>query len=241
MKVIVCENYDEMSARCAELIERELKANPRATLGLATGSTPIGMYKLLVEACKAGDISFADVHTVNLDEYVGLGEKDDQSYVYFMRDNLFNHVNIDVKNTNLPNGKAADLAAECARYSALLSTMRQDVQVLGLGGNGHIGFNEPGASFNGTTYVVDLTENTIKDNSRLFEKIEDVPKQAITMGIAEIMSAKKILMMASGKNKAKAVYGMVKGEISESCPASILQRHGDVTVILDKEAASLLQ
>lgn len=240
MQIIVCENYDEMSARAAEMVKRELQANDRATLGLATGSTPIGMYKLLVAACKAGEISFKNVHTVNLDEYVGLGEQDSQSYVYFMRDNLFDHVNIDIKNTHLPNGKATDLAAECARYSALLATVRQDVQVLGLGGNGHIGFNEPGTPFTSTTYVVDLTENTIRDNSRLFEKIEDVPKRAITMGISEIMRAKKILMMASGKNKAKAVYGMVKGEVSEQCPASILQRHDNVTVVLDKDAASLL-
>ncbi|MCI8459383.1 MAG: glucosamine-6-phosphate deaminase [Clostridia bacterium] len=240
MQIIVCENYDQMSFQGAEIIKSILLHNPSAVLGLATGSTPIGMYGLLAEACARGEISFAAARTVNLDEYVGLGEKDSQSYVHFMRENLFDKVDVPMANTHLPNGKAADLAAECARYSALLATMPQDVQVLGLGSNGHIGFNEPGTPFDSTTYVVRLTENTIRDNSRLFEKIEDVPVRAVTMGISEIMRAKRILVMASGKNKAKAVFGMVKGKITEDCPASVLQRHADVTVVLDKDAASLL-
>lgn len=240
MQIIVCENYDQMSFQGAEIIKSILLHNPSAVLGLATGSTPIGMYGLLAEACARGEISFAAARTVNLDEYVGLGEKDSQSYVHFMRENLFDKVDVTMANTHLPNGKAADLAAECARYSALLATMPQDVQVLGLGSNGHIGFNEPGTPFDSTTYVVRLTENTIRDNSRLFEKIEDVPVRAVTMGISEIMRAKRILVMASGKNKAKAVFGMVKGKITEDCPASVLQRHADVTVVLDKDAASLL-
>ncbi len=240
MQIIVCENYDQMSFQGAEIIKSILLHNPSAVLGLATGSTPIGMYGLLAEACARGEISFAAARTVNLDEYVGLGEKDSQSYVHFMRENLFDKVDVPMANTHLPNGKAADLAAECARYSALLATMPQDVQVLGLGSNGHIGFNEPGTPFDSITYVVRLTENTIRDNSRLFEKIEDVPVRAVTMGISEIMRAKRILVMASGKNKAKAVFGMVKGKITEDCPASVLQRHADVTVVLDKDAASLL-
>ncbi|MDE6398036.1 MAG: glucosamine-6-phosphate deaminase [Clostridiales bacterium] len=240
MQIIVCEDYEQMSFHGAEIIKGILRENPAAVLGLATGSTPIGMYALLVKACAAGEVSFEKVRTVNLDEYVGLGERDEQSYVHFMRENLFGKVNINIKNTNLPNGKATDFAAECARYSALLATMPQDIQVLGLGSNGHIGFNEPGTPFDGKTYVVDLTESTIRDNARLFAKEEDVPKKAITMGISEIMRAKRILLMASGKNKAKAVFGMVKGEVTENCPASILQRHNNVTLVLDKDAASLL-
>ncbi len=240
MKVYIVDNYDEMSKKGAEVIAEVVKNNENAVLGLATGSTPIGAYEELAKMNKNGEISFKNVHTVNLDEYIGLDASSDQSYVYFMSKNLFDKIDIDKANTNLPSGVAKDTKEECKRYSKLLSENRQDIQLLGLGSNGHVGFNEPGTSFSSTTHIVDLTESTIKDNSRLFEKIEDVPRQAITMGIAEIMSSKKVLVLASGKNKAKAVYQMVKGDIDEKCPASILQKHADCVVVVDKDAASLL-
>ncbi len=240
MKVYIVDNYDEMSKKGAEVIAEVVKNNENAVLGLATGSTPIGAYEELAKMNKNGEISFKNVHTVNLDEYIGLDASSDQSYVYFMSKNLFDKIDIDKANTNLPSGVAKDTKEECKRYSKLLSENRQDIQLLGLGSNGHVGFNEPGTSFSSTTHIVDLTESTIKDNSRLFEKIEDVPRQAITMGIAEIMSSKKVLVLASGKNKAKAVYQMVKGDIDEKCPASILQKHADCIVVVDKDAASLL-
>ncbi len=239
MKVIITENYDEMSKKAAELMTELVKNNPNAILGLATGSSPIGMYKYMAQDCKNG-VSYKNVSTVNLDEYVGLTADHDQSYAYFMRTNLFDHIDIDQKNTNLPCGSAPDAQAECDRYNALLESMKQDVQVLGLGSNGHIGFNEPDTPFDSLTHLVDLTENTIKDNSRLFASIDEVPRQALSMGIKNIMQAKSILMVVSGKNKAEAVRGMVKGEITPKLPASVLQLHPFVTVICDKDAASLL-
>ena len=209
-------------------------------MGLATGTSPIGIYQNLIVMCQKGKISFANVKTVNLDEYVGLDGAHTQSYRYFMNDNLFNHVNIDKSNTFVPNGVAENLQDECTRYTALVDSLVQDIQLLGIGSNGHIAFNEPGTPFDSTTHIVDLTENTIKDNSRLFEDISQVPTKALTMGIANIMNAKRILIVANGKNKAHAVYNMVKGEVNTSCPASVLQNHPDVTVIVDKDAASLL-
>ena len=240
MKVIVTENYDEMSKKAAEVIAEVIKADENAVLGLATGTTPIGLYKELIDKCAKKEISFKNIKTVNLDEYVGLSKGHVQSYDYFMKDNLFNHVDIDLANTNLPNGIAADLDAECARYTALLNKMRQSIQLLGIGSNGHIGFNEPKTPFDSTTHIVNLTESTIKDNSRLFDDISEVPTKAITMGIANIMNAKKILVVANGENKATAVYNMVKGPVTEDCPASVLQKLEDVIVIVDKKAAALL-
>ncbi len=239
MKVIVTENYEEMSKKAAEIITELVKNNPNAILGLATGSSPIGTYKQMAVDCKKG-VSYKNVRTVNLDEYVGLTADHDQSYAYFMRTNLFDHLDIDQKNTNLPCGSAPDVKAECDRYNALLDEMKQDVQVLGIGSNGHIGFNEPGTPFDSVTHLVDLTESTIKDNSRMFASIDEVPRQALSMGIKNIMQAKSIIMVASGKNKAEAVRGMVKGEITPDCPASVLQLHPFVTVVCDKDAASLL-
>jgi glucosamine-6-phosphate deaminase len=240
MKVIVTENYEEMSKKAAEILIGIVKNNPNAVLGLATGSSPIGTYENMAADCRENGTSYKNVTTVNLDEYVGLTPDHDQSYAYFMRKNLFDNVDIDLANTNLPQGSAKDLQAECDRYNKLLEGYQQDVQVLGLGSNGHIGFNEPGTPFDSVTHLVDLTENTIKDNSRLFANIDEVPRQALSMGIKNIMNAKSILMVVSGKNKAKAVYGMVKGEITPELPASVLQLHPFVTVICDKDAASLL-
>ena len=240
MKVIITENYEEMSAKAAEILISVVKNNPNAVLGLATGSSPIGTYQNMIADHKANGTSYKNVHTVNLDEYVSLNAEHDQSYAYFMRTNLFDHVDIDLKNTNLPCGVASDLQKECDRYNKLLDELKPDVQVLGLGSNGHIGFNEPGTPFSSVTHLVDLTENTIKDNSRLFASIDEVPRQALSMGIKNIMQAKSILMVVSGKNKAEAVKGMVKGEITPNLPASVLQLHPDVTIICDKAAAELL-
>lgn len=241
MKVVIVKDYDEMSAKAFEVVAGVVKSNPNAVLGLATGSTPIGLYKNMIKDHKENGTSYKNVKTVNLDEYAGLDYSSDQSYVYFMRDNLFDHIDIDLKNTNIENGKAADRAAECDRYNALLETLQQDVQVLGIGSNGHIAFNEPGTEFGSVTHIVDLTESTIKDNSRLFERIEDVPRQAFTMGLKNIMNAKKILIMANGANKAKAVYGLVKGKVTEEVPASILQLHPDCVLVCDEAAAALIK
>ena len=240
MNVIITENYEEMSKKAAEIIIDLVKKNPKAVLGFATGSSPIGLYKNLIKDHKENGTSYKETYTVNLDEYVGLTADHDQSYAYFMRTNLFDHIDIDQKNTNLPCGSAPDSQKECDRYNALLETMKQDVQVLGLGSNGHIGFNEPNTPFTSVTHLVDLTENTIKDNSRLFNSIDEVPRQALSMGIKNIMQAKSILMVVSGKNKAEAVRGMVKGEVTPALPASVLQLHPFVTIICDKDAASLL-
>lgn len=240
MKVIVTENYQEMSQKAAEIIIGIVKNNPNAILGLATGSSPIGTYQNMIKDHKENGTSYKSVKTVNLDEYVGLTADHDQSYAYFMRTNLFDSIDIDLANTNLPCGSAPDAKAECDRYNALLATMQQDVQVLGLGSNGHIGFNEPGTPLSSVTHIVDLTESTIKDNSRLFNSIDEVPRQALSMGIKNIMQAKSIIMVVSGKNKAEAVKGMVKGEITVDLPASVLQLHPNVTIVCDKDAASLL-
>ncbi len=240
MKVIITENYEEMSRVAADILIGIVKNNPKAVLGLATGSSPIGTYQNMAKDYRENGTSYKEVSSVNLDEYVGLTAEHDQSYAYFMRKNLFENIDIDLQNTNLPSGSAKDLQKECDRYNALLENYKQDVQLLGLGSNGHIGFNEPGTPFDSVTHLVDLTENTIKDNSRLFASIDEVPRQALSMGIKNIMNAKSILVVVSGKNKAEAVKGMVKGEITPNLPASVLQLHPFVTVVCDKDAASLL-
>ena len=240
MNVIITENYEEMSKKAAEILINVVKNNPNAVLGLATGSSPIGTYENMAKDHRENGTSYKNVKSVNLDEYVGLTADHDQSYAYFMRTNLFDKIDIDLKNTNLPNGVAPDLAKECDRYNALLNELKPDVQVLGLGSNGHIGFNEPGTPLCSVTHRVDLTENTIKDNSRLFASIDEVPRQALSMGVKNIMQAKSILMVVSGKNKAKAVKGMIKGEVTPDLPASVLQLHPFVTIVLDKDAASEL-
>ena len=240
MKVIITENYEEMSKVASQILIDIVKNNPNAILGLATGSSPIGTYENMAKDHRENGTSYKTVRTVNLDEYVGLTADHDQSYAYFMRTNLFDKVDIDLKNTNLPSGSAPDAQKECDRYNALLEVMQQDVQLLGLGSNGHIGFNEPNTPFESLTHLVDLTESTIKDNSRLFASIDEVPRQALSMGIKNIMNAKSILMVVSGKNKAEAVKGMVKGEVTPNLPASVLQLHPFVTIICDKDAASLL-
>ncbi len=240
MKIIITENYDQLSKKASEFIIELLKSKPKCVLGLATGTTPIGLYQNLIDAYNKGEVSFKDVTSANLDEYVGLQKDHDQSYAYFMRKNLFNHVDIKSENLNIPNGSAKDLQLECERYSNFLKDNIQDIQVLGIGSNGHIGFNEPGTPFDSTTHVVDLTESTIKDNSRLFSCIDEVPKKAITMGIGEIMKSKMVIILASGANKAQAVYNTVKGEVNTTCPASVLQNHPNCILIADKDAAKLI-
>lgn len=240
MKIITVENYEEMSAIAAQIISEVVRKNPYATLGLATGSTVLGTYAQLRKMCANGDISFANIKAVNLDEYVGLSCDHEQSYAYYMRNNLFDHIDIDLCNTFIPCGTASDLVEECNGYNELLDIIPRDIQLLGLGSDGHVAFNEPGSAFDSRTRVVQLEASTIKDNSRLFARLEDVPQFAISMGIADIMSAQKLLLLASGLNKAQAVKDMIQGQVTEQCPASILQRHPDAIVILDKQAASLL-
>lgn len=240
MKVIVCKNTEELANEALKVMLDVIKSKESPIIGLATGSSPIGLYNAMIRDHKENGTSYKNVKSVNLDEYVGLGIESDQSYVYFMNDNLFKSIDIDRKNTNLPNGKAADMNAECERYTALLDSMPQDIQLLGIGGNGHIGFNEPGTPFDSTTHIVELQERTRLDNARFFSSLDEVPTHAITMGIKNIMNAKKILVVANGKGKADAVYSMVKGEITEACPASVLQKHNDVIVIVDEDAASKL-
>lgn len=229
-----------MSRKAFEVMSQVVRNNPQAVLGLATGTTPLGLYRLMIEDHRLNGTSYGGVKTVNLDEYVGLTADHNQSYAYFMRENLFDGLDIDLASTNIENGAAGDLPRECARYDALLDEMRQDIQLLGLGSNGHIAFNEPGTPFGSGTHEVRLAQSTINDNSRLFDRVEDVPVSALTMGPRNIMNAKKILVLASGENKARAVYGAVKGEVTESLPASILQRHPDCTFIVDEAAAKLL-
>ncbi|MCR5830279.1 MAG: glucosamine-6-phosphate deaminase [Lachnospiraceae bacterium] len=232
MKIIKTADYDELSRKAAQIIASVVISKPRAVLGLATGSTPIGTYKELVRMNKAGDLDFSQVTTVNLDEYAGLDPANDQSYRYFMNDNLFDHINIDKNRTFVPNGLAKDLVAEGNRYDELIESLGgTDIQLLGIGHDGHIGFNEPDDVFYKATHEVKLDAMTIKANARFFESEEAVPRKAITMGMWAIMQAKKILLIASGDDKRDIVERSIKGPVTPKVPASILQCHRDVTVI----------
>ena len=239
---IFCEkDYDAMSRRAAQVIAAEVVHNPACVLGLATGSTPVGTYKYLVDWYKAGMLSFKGIRSVNLDEYKGLTPDHDQSYRYFMQSNLFDHVDIVPENTRVPDGLAADPAKECAEYDAYIRSLGYaDLQLLGIGRNGHIGFNEPGDHFVQETHVVDLAESTIEANSRFFATRDDVPKQAFSMGIGAIMGAKRVLLVASGEDKADAVYNTVCGPIGPQCPGSILRLHPNVVLVADEAAFSRL-
>ncbi|MCM1150111.1 MAG: glucosamine-6-phosphate deaminase [Butyricicoccus sp.] len=237
MRIYQEADYQGMSRRAAGIIAAEIVRKPRCVLGLATGSTPVGTYELLAEGNRRGDFSFKEVTSVNLDEYKGLAPDHDQSYRFFMQDKLFNHVDIAPENTNVPDGLAQDAGAECARYDALVESLGYaDLQLLGLGRNGHIGFNEPGESFVKPTHVVDLTESTIDANARFFASVDEVPRQALTMGMGVIMAARRILLIASGEDKAEALYQAICGPITPKCPASILQLHGDVVIAADEAA-----
>ena len=241
MKVYIGKNYDEMSRIAANVLSAQVTMKPDCVLGLATGSTPIGTYKVLIERCAQGDLDFSQVKSINLDEYVGLSGEHDQSYRYFMNNNLFNHINIDKANTNVPNGLAEDVDAECERYNNVINTLGPiDIQVLGMGHNGHIGFNEPDDHFPLETHKVDLAQSTIDANARFFASADEVPRQALTMGIKTIMQAKKVLVVVSGKDKAEIVKKAFTGPVTPQVPASILQMHSDVILVADEAAASLL-
>ena len=237
MNLIVCKNYDEMSCAAARILADTIKANPTCVLGLATGSTPVGTYRELIAMNRRGEIDFSKVTTVNLDEYYPISPDNDQSYRYFMNVNLFDHVNIDKARTYVPDGMAADPVAACEAYEATVASVgAPDVQVLGIGQNGHIGFNEPDSALEVKTHVTDLTESTIKANARFFASEADVPTKALTMGIGTILSAKKIIILANGAAKHEAISKMLAGKLDTSCPASMLNLHADVTVICDEAA-----
>lgn len=239
MRIIKTTDYKDMSRKAANIISAQVIMKPDCVLGLATGSTPIGTYKQLIEWYEKGDLDFGDVTTVNLDEYKGLPKENDQSYYYFMHNNLFDYVNINPDRTNLPDGMNPDAGQECARYEEVIrSTGGVDLQLLGLGHNGHIGFNEPSEYFEKETHCVDLQESTIEANKRFFASADDVPKQAYTMGIGTIMMARKILVIVSGADKADIVKNAFFGPVTPKVPASILQMHPDVTVVADEAALS---
>lgn len=235
MKIIKTADYNGMSRKAANLIGAQVIMKPDCILGLATGSSPIGTYKELIKRCEKGDLDFSQVQSVNLDEYKGLSRDNDQSYYYFMNHNLFDHINIDKANTHVPNGMESDAEKECANYEELIKSLGGiDLQLLGLGHNGHIGFNEPAEEFDKVTHCVDLQESTIEANKRFFASVDDVPRQAYTMGIGTIMNAKKILLLASGEDKAEAMYQTMCGPITPRVPASVLRLHRDVTIIADE-------
>lgn len=241
MKVIILDNYDDVSKKASDIIIKHLKENPNLKLGLATGSSPIGTYKELIKEYKKGIVSFKNVTAFNLDEYVGLDKSHNQSYHYFMEDNLFNQIDINKENCFIPNGCAKDLEEEVKRYDNLLEEYNySDIQILGIGENGHIAFNEPNFALSTATSVVNLTEETINANSRFFERKEDVPKTAITMGLKGILSSKKIILIATGEKKAKAIKELLIGKVTTSNPSTFLNLHKDVTIIVDKEAAKFL-
>ena len=232
MNFITVKTYGELSKRAADIIGAQVLLKPNAVLGLATGSSPLGTYAILAEKCANGELDFSGVTSVNLDEYIGLTGENEQSYRYFMDKNLFEKINIKRENTYVPNGCAQDLAREGAEYDELMKKLGGiDIQLLGIGLDGHIGFNEPGEFYVGETHTVELDKSTIEANSRFFDSIEDVPKKAITMGMASIMQAKKILLIANGKAKKDIIHKAFFGKITPEVPASILQLHADVTVI----------
>ena len=238
MRIIRVKNYEELSRAAANIISAQVILKPDCVLGLATGSSPIGTYQELVKRYQEGDLSFAQVKTVNLDEYRGLPVTHDQSYRFFMNDNLFHHVNIDLAHTNVPNGMAEDIDAECARYDALVRDLGgADLQLLGMGHDGHIGFNEPCDHFPVGTHLVDLDPMTLEANARFFDNDpKKVPNQAVTMGIGTIMSARKILVVVSGADKAPILAKALLGPVTPEVPASALQLHADVTVVADEAA-----
>ena len=239
MKIVQVKDYKEMSQKAAEVIIQKVKQENRINLGLATGGTPKGLYEAMIEDHRKNGTSYQHVTTFNLDEYIGLKEQDPNSYHYYMAESLFNHIDIPKLQTYLPNGLEGDYNHECERYDRLIKTLGGiDLQVLGIGQNGHIGFNEPGTSFQSSTHIVTLEESTRKANARYFNTLDDVPTHAITMGISSIMNSKEILLLVSGEEKADAMQKLLHGEISEDFPASVLKRHSHVTIIADQKALS---
>ncbi|SFB22022.1 MULTISPECIES: glucosamine-6-phosphate deaminase [unclassified Bacillus (in: firmicutes)] len=241
MRIIRTQNYTEMSNTAGQMIAEKVRTHPKITLGLATGSTPSGMYDFLKKDYQENKTSYRAVSTVNLDEYIGLSKDNPNSYHDFMKKILFDHIDIPLDQTHISNGMAADLQRECDQYDRLIQSLGGvDVQILGIGQNGHIGFNEPGTSFESNTHIVSLTENTRIANSRFFPSIEDVPTNAITMGISSILKSKEIILLASGVKKAEAISKLLNGEIDESFPASALKLHHNVIIIADNDALSLI-
>ncbi|WP_349673978.1 glucosamine-6-phosphate deaminase [Lacrimispora sp.] len=239
MKLYRAKDYYDMSRKAANIISAQIIMKPNCVLGLATGSTPVGAYKQLIEWYNKGDLDFSRVKTANLDEYKGLTRDNDQSYYHFMKQNLFKHVNIDLTNTHIPDGMESDAEKEAARYEEILRNLGGiDLQILGLGHNGHIGFNEPSDIFPKDTHIVNLQESTIEANKRFFESADQVPRQAYTMGIGTIIRAKKILLMVSGEDKAEILYNALCGPVTPKVPASILQLHPDVIIVADEAALS---
>lgn len=237
MKLIVCENYDEMSKEAGKIVNAAVKNNPEITLGLATGSTPVGLYKEMIKAYEAGEISFKKVKSFNLDEYCGLTRDNDQSYYYFMCDNLFNHIDIDMKNVEVPNCEVSDYQAECERYDKKIEDNGGiDIQILGIGNNGHIAFNEPEEELYAKTHHTPLTQSSIEANKRFFNSIDEVPTSALTMGIEPIMKARQIIILISGAKKHDALTKLLSGRITTACPATILNCHPNCYVIADKDA-----
>lgn len=242
MKIIVTENYEEMSRVAAEHMAQVILSKPDCVLGLATGSTPVGMYDRMVEMYREGTLDFSRVRSVNLDEYYPITPDNDQSYRYFMNENLFDRVNIDKANTFVPDGTVADADAFCREYEKTIDALGgADIQVLGIGRNGHIGFNEPAEALVPFTHLTELTASTIEANARFFASEADVPKHALTMGIQSVFKARRILLLASGENKAEAVRAMLAENITTQCPASLLCLHPDVTLICDRAAYSLIE
>ena len=242
MRMIIAKDYADISRKAANIIAAQIHLKPDCVLGLATGSSPVGAYQELIRKYENGELDFSRVKTLNLDEYVGLNKEHDQSYAYFMRTNLFDHVNIDQANCNIPDGMNPDVEGECARYDAVIEAFGgADLQLLGLGPNGHIGFNEPCDEFVLGTNKVELTKATIDANQRFFEKREDVPTHAYTMGIGSIMKAKRVLMVVNGANKAQAIKDCFFGPIKPQAPGSILQLHPDFTLVADEAALSLVK
>ena len=239
MRIYKAKDYEEMSRKAAGIVSAQIIMKPDCVLGLATGSTPVGLYKQLIEWYRNGDLDFSGVRTVNLDEYKGISRETDQSYYYFMHQNLFDHVNIPAGNTHLPDGMEPDSEKECRRYEELIQSMGSvDLQLLGIGHNGHIGFNEPADAFDKLVHCVNLTQSTIEANKRFFASAEEVPRQAYTMGIQTIMRSKKILIIANGEGKADIVRDAFFGPITPMVPASVLQLHNDVTLVADEAALS---
>ena len=241
MRIIITDSYEEMSVAASRIVAGQLYLKPNSVLGLATGSTPLFMYKNLVHVHKEVGLDFSEVTSFNLDEYLGLNASDPNSYYYFMQENFFKHININPANIYIPNGMPDDIDSECANYDRLISEKGGiDLQILGIGKNAHIGFNEPDIKFEATTHKVKLDEETIHANARFFATIEEVPRFAISMGMKTIMHARRVVLLANGKNKAEAIYKAIYGGVRPDAPASILQLHRDVTVIVDQDAASLL-
>jgi glucosamine-6-phosphate deaminase len=239
IKVIFCQDKAEVAQEAAAIFAQQIREKPGTVLGLATGGTPLDLYQQLIRMHKEEGLDFSRASSFNLDEYVGLSGEHPQSYRYFMNENLFNHININKLNTRVPDGQTRDSQVSCQKYEeAIRAAVGIDLQLLGIGSNGHIAFNEPGSPGDSRTRAVGLTERTIKDNARFFQNESEVPKKAITMGIGTILEARKIVLLATGKNKAEAVAQAIKDKVSTQVPASFLQNHPDCTFIVDKEAAA---